>query len=35
MSDKKGIWRLEYFEPLTIEEVDDQNDPGDNVEELT
>lgn len=30
MKNKKGVWRLEYFEPLASEEPDEQNDLNDD-----
>jgi len=33
MKKKKGVWRLEYFEPLASEDPDEQNYQNDTSEE--
>jgi len=35
MNNNKGIWRLEYFEPLTIEELEESIELDDGAEDLT
>jgi len=34
MDNNKGIWRLEYFEPLNMDVFDEINESDDNAEEL-
>jgi hypothetical protein len=35
MDNDKGVWKLEYFEPLIMEELDEINESNDSTEELT